>query len=216
MRPIAPYPSYYCPPGIERPKHCAFVAPARLVEGVGPDADGGGLYYGAAPYDPLTKDQWFPTKQLDDGTGGWWVYFLGDDPSFLARLRLMDGPVVVNGGGICSWIVPQLLRWHPASKLASAVPEVFRNYEWQPPEHLANLMVKLKAMLLFGMVEGMPIIEDKEAIALAVDILALNYHISLHELTLKGWLTEDLVSKVIEAAGGVVEMRGLREAGNGG
>ncbi len=207
MRPVAPYPCYYVPAGVTKPAHCPWLAPAQLDAAASPDGTDG-FYWGGAPYDPRERELWH--KTLD----GWWLNIAGRDPGHLARLTLIPGPVLVGTNEMHMWMVPQLLRWHPEAALVSAIPEVLRvskdgGYAWAPPEHLAPIMDRLRAMLLLGVSDTIPIISDDDARDLAISVLALNYHVSIHELAIAEWLNTDFVRRIIEAASGVQELREL-------
>jgi hypothetical protein len=45
--------------------------------------------------------------------------------------------------------------------------------------------------------------DDAAAVQLAVELLALNYHVTLHELTVAGWITDRLVLEVLRTAVGL-------------
>ncbi len=205
MRPAGPYPTYYLPAGITKPAHVPWLAPSQIDAAYSPDGTDG-FYWGGAPYDQRSKEYWRKTSD------GWWLNIDGRDPGHLARLTLIQGPVIVGNNELHMWMVPQLLRWHPEAALVSAIPEVLRvtkdgGYAWAPPEHLAPLMEKLRAMVLLGATDSVPIVSDDEARDLAISILALNYHVSIHELALAEWLSTELVRRVIDAASGVLELR---------
>lgn len=213
MRPTAPYPCYYIPVGIAKPKHCPWLAPAQLIPDASPDGSDG-FYWGGAPYDPRSKEYWRKTAE------GWYLLIEGRDPGHLARTAVITGPVVTGINELQLWMVPQLLRWHPEAALISAIPEVLRvnehgTYEWAPPAHLIGIMDRLRAMMLLGVSESVRVINDEEARDLAIDILALNYHVSIHELAIAEWMSTELVKRVIEAASGLLELKEQLKAKTG-
>lgn len=206
MRPSATFPPYYCPPGVDLPRHAGWhglVGPAQVVPDYSPDGLPG-FYWGGAPYDALTKGLWQLTR------AGWYVLLMDREPAHLARYTLIEGPTIEGVEPDQHWLVPQLLRWHLKAGFVSAVPEVFKDYEWAPPASFRPLMERLRACMLLGATELVPMVSDEECVQLAIDLLAVNYHISKHELTLRGWLHTEMVLRIIAGAGGRLELDRLR------
>lgn len=203
----APYPEYYTPPGVAKPAHCPWLAPSGIVSEAAVHTPDGqiGLYWGIS-YDPKTRGLW--QKSAD----GWYVLLHGRSPNDCARLQLIEGYPITGTKPDQVWIVPQLLRWHPEARLMSAVPSVLQAsasgaYDWLPPAHLRPLMERLRAASLWNQVPDLPTITDAEFAQLAIDVLAVNYHISQHELALAGWIDTRMVVEIVQAAAGITALR---------
>ena len=204
----APYIAYYCPPGISPPQYFPW---RGLVGGQGliPRAPDGrqlspdgkpGLFYGAGIYDSGSLPHW------KESSLGWWINAAGKGPQHCARQRLMPRGTTVEGiTPDHRWYVPQLLEHHPEALLVCAADEIYRGGKMQVPQHLEKTIDHLRMLVLSGMQET-PTIPDDDVIALAVDILALNYHISIIELDLLGWLSSSLVQRIITAASGIDQL----------
>lgn len=194
------FPLYYVPPGKQRPAHIVHQGGIRVVDGVGPEDAGpderGGTVFGSA-WDPRALPLWRKTQD------GWWLAMGTATPVQLARLAPLDGAIVPAHQPGQSWLVPRLLHWRDGHGLVSAVPNEYRDYQWQPPLHLEPLMLRLRSVFYWERGGEVPEVPDAETVQLAVDILALNYHVSLHELTLAGWITDRLVLDVLRTAVGL-------------
>ena len=204
MDPLYQFPLYYLPPGMPRPTHLVHAGGISLVENVGPaDAlphEVGGTIYGG-PWAPESLPYWKKTK------AGWWVAWGDAKPHHLARLYPIDGPLI-QGTGDHHWMVPKLLQFRPGFGLQSAVPAEFRDYEWRPPVHIEPLIQRLRRFALWTPDGDLPPTPDDQTLQLAIDILALNYHLSIHELSVTGWLTDDLVGRILSAAIGLMDTDG--------
>ncbi len=191
------FPLYYCPPGVARPEHILHRGGIGVMAGIGPEdatpEERGGTVYGAA-WDPRTLPLWRKS------TAGWWVAMGTATPLHFARLAPIDGALVPAHEEGQSWLVPRLLRWRDGHGLVCAVPHEFRDYQWQAPAYLEPLMLRLRSVFLWTPDGEVPLVPDPEVVQIAVDVLALNYHVSLHELTLAGWLTDRLVLDVLHSA----------------
>lgn len=194
------FPLYYLPPGLARPGHIVHQGGIRVVEDIGPmDAapgERGGTIIGGA-WDDRTLPLWKKTQ------AGWWVAMGGATPVQVARLVPIDGALVPGKDPSQSWLVPRLLRWRDGHGLVSAVPNEFRDYQWQAPAHLEPLMLKLRCMFYWQAEGEVPEVPDAEAVQLAADLLGLNYHITLDELTVAGWITDRLVLDILSTAVGL-------------
>jgi hypothetical protein len=201
MARAANFPAYYLPPGMELPSHVGWprlLGPQRLKASASPDGLEG-LYWGPG-WDDALRQSWTRTR------AGWWILWTGGErPEHFARLSTMPGEAIPGTQPDHRWLVPQLLRWDPEALLACAVPEVLRDGAWLPPQHLIGILEQLRAMALCQ-VQPMPAIKDQEAIDLAVSVLQLNYHISLIELEVAGWMTTRFLAQTIEAAAGVLRL----------
>lgn len=141
---------------------------------IGPDG-AEGMTYGR-PYDPA--EGW---RQTD---AGWWMCLDGVEPRDLMRVNAMHGMQVGP------WIVPHLMRLD-----GTAVSGHFGPSGLIVPRHIAPIIERLRAVSCSGKVEW-------EHAQLAADILALNYHVSLHEIGPKEWLPVGQVWAILDAAVG--------------
>ncbi len=166
------HPSYYCPEGIYRPTHI------KQRHGVprqaGPDG-GTGTVYGR-PYD--AADAWARTD------AGWWVCLDGVDPRDLMRVNAMPGITVGP------WVVPHLMRLDLTPVVGHFGPGGL-----VVPRHVEPIIERLRAVSCTGRVEF-------EHAQLAADIIALNYHVSLHEIGLAEWMPLHQVWELIDASTG--------------
>lgn len=194
------FPLYYLPPGMARPAHLVHAGGITVAQRVGPmdahEAERGGAIFGG-PWDDQTLPLWKKTK------AGWWIAVGGAEPHHLARLEPLPGRLVQGQAGHL-WLVPRLLRVVPDFGLEAAVPKEFRDYGWHAPAHLVPLMERLRDLFLWTPEAGTTTPDDA-TVQLVADILALNYHVSLHELAVTGWLTQDLVLQVLSAAAGLLD-----------
>jgi hypothetical protein len=167
------HPSYYCPPGIDRPAHI------KQRHGVprqrGPDGLEGTVY--GRPYDPMT-DMWTQTD------AGWYVCLDGVEPRDLMRVNSMPGITVGQ------WVVPHLMRLDLTPVVGHFGPGGLI-----VPRHIAPIIERLRAVECTGAVEF-------AHAQLAADILALNYHVSMHEIGLAEWLPLYQVWELLDAAVG--------------
>lgn len=194
------FPLYYLPKGMPRPAHLVHQGGIAVSASTGPtdatEAERGGTIFGAA-WDDRTLPLWRKTQ------AGWWVAMGSATPMQFSRMVPVEGAIIPGKDPDHRWLVPSLLRWRDGFGLVSAVPAEFRDYQWQAPAHLEPLLVKLKCLFYWQAEGDVPEVPDDEALRLAVDILALNYHISLDELTVSGWLTDRLVLEVMRTAVGL-------------
>jgi hypothetical protein len=130
---------------------------------------------------------------------GWWIAMGNIRPHVLARARGIGGTTIAGIEPDHEWCVPTLLHLGPETNgrrtLTSAIPAIYRDYQWQTPAEFNEIIDRLGAWLRSS---GEPDIEA--AMDLAVDILAINYHISIHEISAGGWFNEDLILRIIRAA----------------
>jgi hypothetical protein len=130
---------------------------------------------------------------------GWWIAMGNIRPDTLSRARGIGGRIIQGVDSSHEWCVPTLLHLGPEKDgrrtLTSAIPAIYRDYQWQTPKEFNEIIDRLGAWLRSS---GEPDRED--AMALAVDILAVNYHISIHEISAAGWFSEDLILRIISAA----------------
>jgi hypothetical protein len=177
----------YAPDGVHE-EVAAFV-PDRL----NPEVKLGGKLIGAATLDDQTRSMFKPTS------AGWWVAMGHIAPHTLARVRKVPGRVISGVDPDHEWHVPTLLHIDSSStgtkRLTSAIPAIYKDYQWQTPAEFHAVIDRLGNYIR---AEETP--PREEALALAVEILAINYHISIHEIAVAGWMNEAFLLRVIEAA----------------
>lgn len=197
------FPLYYLPPGMPRPAHLVHLGGIQVAPTVGPQdaspADRGGTIYGGT-WTPASLPLWRKSR------AGWWMALGDAAPHHLARLYPIDGRLVPGNAPGHLWLVPRLLAFRDDYGLVGAVPQEFRDYEWKAPARLAPLMDRLRALLSWTPDGEAPPVPDADTTQLAVDLLAINYHLTLDELTLAGWLTDALVLAVLAAASGQADL----------
>ncbi len=200
------FPLYYVPPGVVPPVHVAGlhstiaalrpgIAPIGVPEDVAAIKDpanpermlGGHLIGG-----DLTEEIKGLFKKTE---AGWWIALGNIKPWSLARARGIGGTCIKGITPEHEWCVPKLLHLERGKGLTCAIPAIFKDYQWQTPKEFHAVIDRLGSYLRS---EEEPTRE--EALALAVDILAINYHISVHEIALAGWFNEDFLLRVISAA----------------
>jgi len=194
------FPLYYCPPGVARPAHVFVAGGVRLFEGAGPDGKGGTIYGGS--YAPDQASEFVQTPP------GWWVRLAGIRPEHLLRtLPLPHAGTVAGALPDHEWLVPALLT------PPGAVPEwlLVRGWTpdgpgWVPFHHLADLVERLRAA-------GHGDLADADLERLAIDLLAVNYHVSEHELIIGQWLTRPMVLAICLAARAITPELRQRLAG---
>jgi hypothetical protein len=206
-------PRYYAPPGVDLPAHARITAGHPLRRGVGPDVAGGGPGGGrvTGPYAPGEPD-WIKTP------AGWWVHACavpaaqGGKPVLPPDL-LRDS--ALPGVAVGLWLVPQLLNpdgtWSGARFLRFADDG---SLAWSPREMAEHRDVanRLRGVLRL---RADPAWRERSAdllpelTDLAVRLLAINHHISAHELVAWNWMMEgDVIPFVmgglgVDLAGGI-------------
>jgi hypothetical protein len=141
---------------------------------IGPD-EAEGMIYGR-PYDP--SEVWTKTD------AGWWVCLDGVEPRDMMRVNAMPGITVGQ------WVVPHLMRLDLTPAIGHFGPSGL-----VVPRNIAPIIERLRAVSCTGRVEF-------AHAQLAADILALNYHVSLHEIGLSEWMPMHRVWEFIDAATG--------------
>lgn len=200
-----PYPLIYCPRGILRPSCCPWPAGVGLLDGKGADAPaGGGTCYGAAYRD----GDWRKTP------AGWYVLIEGHKPQHLGRAqshpRILRWQAVPGHAPETWWRIPVLLapmvtvdgQPDKAACYVSAIDRVWGPSGWEAPADLEPIMRSLLAIA-----EGVPLADTPEdrsrAVAqLAIDLAALGQWIDGDLMATAGWLTEDVMTRIIFAACG--------------
>jgi hypothetical protein len=198
-------PLAYLPPGPDhlRLPHWPEIAPIQVRQAIGPDGcpedARGGYVIGCGRVVGWDEDRAATYQQTRDG---WWLSLAGCQPGDLMRLRVMDGEEIPGLHPGHTWVVPRLLQ-PCADGLVCVAPMELRDYTWQPPLALVPLLFALRSVITPDV--GSPLTDD-EVTALAVDVLAVNYHVSMHELTLgdgRPWLDQRMVLRIITAATGL-------------
>ena len=187
------FPIYYIPPEVPPPLHIRRYAPIALLPGIGPEgaepAELGGVMIGV-PFSPGIGQMLRRTK------AGWWIAMGDAQPHDLARVRGIPGPIIEGKDPAQLWRVPTLLKIDPSLPgLTSSLPSVYRDYQWQSPIEFQDIQDRLGA---YHNRDDRPSIEEEQQ--LAIDILAVNYHLSIHELAFSGWMDENFLLRVLRAA----------------
>jgi hypothetical protein len=130
---------------------------------------------------------------------GWWIAMGHIRPDVLSRARGIGGRIVPGVDSSHEWCVPTLLHLGPDKNgvpcLTSAIPAVYRDYQWQTPSEFHEIIDRLATWLRPG---SETVLDD--SMELAIAILSINYHISIHEISAAGWFSEDLILRIISAA----------------
>jgi hypothetical protein len=198
-------PLAYLPQNLKplRLPHWPEIAPVQVRPAIGPegcpDEDRGGYVLGCGRAVGWDEDRAGTYMRTRDG---WYLSLAGCAPCDLMRLRVLDGDEVDGLLPGQVWLVPRLLQPY-ADGLVCVAPLELRDYAWRPPLELEPLLWNLRAMI--GPDIGSPLTDD-QVTALAVDVLAVNYHISIHELTLgdgRPWLSQPLVVRILTVACGL-------------
>jgi hypothetical protein len=203
------FPLYYVPPGVVPPIHVKGYhhTIAKLRPGIAPDGVPEAI---ATIDDPATGQRLSGAViggQIDEQTrsmfkptqAGWYVAMGNVHPHTLARVRGIGGTTIPGIYPEHEWCVPTLLHLSSdkegTRRLTSALPAIYKDYQWQTPSEFHDIIDRLGSYLR---ADETPPIED--ALALAADILAINYHLSIHEMTVAGWFNEAFILDVIRAA----------------
>jgi len=198
MARAARYPGYYVPTGVTVPAHMGWhgLQGGMDIYAHGPDG-GAGKHFGAR-YDSLQAASYVRTA------AGWYVAMVGRSPGDFARLETLAGAAIKGAVSGHTWLVPQLLKITPEARFLVAVPQVFTLAGWMPPVALRSILERLRGILSLTAASEVParVEDDTEATQLAVDILAINYAISLDELAAAEWLTTTMVKDIITVASG--------------
>lgn len=204
------FPLYYVPPGVVPPVHMSGYHNAifPLKPGFAPDGVPAEV---ASATDPNHPDRQIGGHLLggmiDDQVrgmftktdAGWWIALGNIKPESLARVRGIGGICIPGIDPEHEWCVPILLHLSDNKdgprRLTSAIPAIYKNYQWQTPAQFNAVIDRLGNYLR---AEETP--PREEALALAVDILSINYHLSVHEIAIAGWFNEEFLLRVITAA----------------
>lgn len=195
-------PRWFIPDGVTRPSHL----PAGGI-GVRSGPDGlSGLCVGG-PYKP-GEDGWIRLHP------GHWMHLVGCQPQQFLRMTPVDG-ATITGLETHQWLVPLLLR-PVAGGLRCAMPQVLTEQGFAPPAAYATLMQALRDLMVPALAEIRAAHQEEreavlgfaesEAVQLAIDLLAINYHLSRSELVHLGWVTDVFVTRILMAASGLVEV----------
>lgn len=196
---LTPYPAFYTPPGTERPRCCPHAGALDLIK-PGPDGQLGKLW--GASMLPEAGD-W------RQSAAGWWVLAnAGHLPQHLARMdghpRIPRWAIVEGAEADHWWRVPILIeKQGPA--YGSALDRLWDGKGFGPPADLEPLQRQVLTIT-----EGIPLAETAEARDIACGVLAaqlleLGQWVDGDLLACLGWLSEDMMRRVILAACGVRE-----------
>lgn len=195
-------PRWYIEQGKPRSAHICAPGGMTLMDGVGPDAVGGGTIIGG-DYVPGE------TGWLNTGAG-WWIHLHEVAPQTLAKLSLHPrilrwSPVAgsVNGHW---WQVPVLLAplvdgSGNAVLYQSALDRSWNGKEWIDPADLTELQTRLH-QVAFGLANG-TVASDAELVRVVTDLLSLGHHLHAAEMAAAGWLTHTLLLRILLAAADV-------------
>jgi hypothetical protein len=204
------FPLYYVPPGVVPPKHVAGYHSTIAVLRPGAAPNGVPEEIAAIP-DPTNPERKIGGHLIggdltDQVRGmftktdaGWWIAMGNIKPESLARVRGIGGTCIPGIDPEHEWCVPTLLHISNNKdgprRLTSAIPAIYKDYQWQNPAEFNAVIDRLGNYLR---AEETP--PREEALALAVDILSINYHLSVHEIAIAGWFNEEFLLRVITAA----------------
>jgi hypothetical protein len=198
---LTPYPIWYTPPGMGRPACCPHVGGLQVIV-PGPDEQVGGMLWGAAA---------LPVGDWRRAGPGWWICADGHLPQHLTRLdghpRIPRWACVEGATPEQFWRVPILIE-KSEDTWRSALDRVWGGDTFTVPEDLEPLSRQVLAISA-----GVPLHETLEernrlCARLAVDLLALGQWVDGDLLAALGWLSEDMMERVILAACGVAERVG--------
>jgi hypothetical protein len=198
---LTPYPIWYTPAGVAKPACCPHAGGLPVIV-PGPDGATGGTLWGANA---------LPAGDWRRAAPGWWVLADGHLPQHLARLdghpRIPRWAVVEGTEVDHFWRVPILLE-KVDSTWRSSLDRVWTGDGFAPPKDLEPISRQVLAIT-----SGVPLHHDIEernrlCAVLAVDLLALGQWVDGDLLAALGWLSEDMMERVILAACGVAERVG--------
>lgn len=157
------------------PAHIRTKAPNRIADGKGP-AKAGGWTWGGTYHE---QDLWHETA------AGWWVTLEGVTPKDLLRVN------AVPGFGVRGWLVPQVLRGEVC------IIGHWTDQGFQVPDAVAPVVEALRSML------DETSFTTERHMRTAVAGLAINYHVTIHELGILEMLTHEAVREILMAMAGI-------------
>jgi hypothetical protein len=181
-------PSYFCPAGVDRPSHIVCRAPSDQA---GPGGVLGSVY--GFPYED--GQRWHKA-----GDTGWWCCVDGVHPAATLRVDRMPGSVMVG-----PFLVPVLLALDGSCCVGYVSAEGFKI-----PQKYQAIVARLQECLHY---QGR--LTEAHA-ALAVDLIAINHHLTIHEIEAGEWLPIAQVWPIIEAASGITPEVKARLGGDNG
>ena len=190
------FPLYYFPPNSIPPAHIRRARPVvQLLAGVAPDAipeeERGGRIVGESPD---AFPQMMTSKLWKKSRFGWWC-ILGDvTPESLHRVDATPGSVITGLQRNHRWHIPALVTYETGRGYCSALQPVYLDGEWRIPSRFRDLIDRLVNVFIRVLGDAEPTNDEK--LALAVEILSINYHITIAELEHFEWLTPDLCWKI--------------------
>jgi hypothetical protein len=159
----------------------------------GPDGEQGNIY-GFAYED---GQRWHKASDA-----GWWCCVDGVVPTSTIRTDRLPGSVLVG-----PFLIPVLLALDGSCCVGYVAADGFRI-----PQKYQAVVAKLQELLHY---QGK--LTEAHA-ALAVELIGINHHLTIHEIEAGEWLPVALVWQIIEAASGITPdvKAQLEAAGNGG
>jgi len=182
---------WWIPEGHQRPDHL----PPGGIEVLRGGPTGAGTVVGG-PWLGADEAGWLPTS------GGWWTHPGHGDPASALRLAVYEAAEISDEDGR-RWLVPILLA-PAAGGWISTLPRRWSDQGWIEQPALAPLLHRLRQALPSSGERQSAANEDALA-HLAMDLLALHYHLAAPDWAALGWLSERLAARVILAAAGLVE-----------
>lgn len=194
MRPFR----WYCPPGVAKPAHAVVPGVVACLPDAGPPgATPGGTVYGGTL--ELGEKGWKKHR------GGWWFNGQGSAPSLLIRLdphpRLIRWVEVAGSIPDHLWRVPVLLE--PVMDesgtpvlFRGALDRVWNGQGWDTPQEIESLMRRLLSLCL-DIGRGATSLSSPEAVAAALDVLALGQVFDRDEVVEEGWISEVVVLRTL-------------------
>jgi hypothetical protein len=187
------FPLYYFPNKDTPPP--AHLRRARPVLKLAPDAspngcpETGGIFVGCAPTPALLAAPIWKKSRF-----GWWCALGDATPETFHRTEAIPGNLITGITKAHQWHIPALLTYEPGRGYCSALEPVYLDGAWRIPARFADLIDRL--VNTFQSVLGDVEPSNDEKLALAVEILTVNYHVTIAELEHFEWLTPDLCWKI--------------------
>ncbi len=200
MNELDPYPSYYCPDGVDKPTHCPHTSAMRPLPGMAPDG-GSGLVYGTH-YDADSKPRWLKTS------GGWWILLEGKRPQDLLRLtcsqRVLRWHVIAGAEIGQVWRIPVLLTLSDAEKTDSgyvtAVDRILSRGEWIASPEIVSMQERLLAIAQHIALDDDLSKRNAAVTVLTIELMQVGHLVARCEIEAAGWLAEFMQLRVIFAA----------------
>lgn len=196
---------WYCPPGIDKPKHAVIPGECRMFPGMGvAGAPPDGICYGGA---------------VEDGEEGWhrhpgghWFNMRDAAPALLIRLetnpRLIKWNEIEGAKPEHIWRVPALLDpvydkdGSTILMFKSALDRLWTGNGWDTPADVSDIQRRLLSVC-HALGTDRTSLGSDDAVRVAIDILRLGHEFDAYEVTKAGWISEVLTVRVLIAACGM-------------